>query len=48
MTRSVAGQPVVVGIDGSDLSTIALAWGVDEARRRSRPLLLVHTATVRT
>jgi nucleotide-binding universal stress UspA family protein len=44
MTRSVAGQPVVVGIDGSDLSTIALAWGVDEARRRSRPLRLVHTA----
>jgi nucleotide-binding universal stress UspA family protein len=42
MTRS--GQPVVVGIDGSDLSNVALAWGVDEARRRSRPLRLVHTA----
>lgn len=38
------GRPVVVGIDGSDLSTVALAWGADEARRRSCPLRLVHTA----
>jgi nucleotide-binding universal stress UspA family protein len=42
-TRISTGGPVVVGIDGSDLSTVALAWGVDEARRPSRPLRLVHT-----
>jgi nucleotide-binding universal stress UspA family protein len=42
-TRISTGSPVVVGIDGSDLSTVALAWGVDDARRRSRPLRLVHT-----
>jgi hypothetical protein len=30
MTRSA--QPVVVGLDGSDLSVVALAWGVDAAR----------------
>jgi nucleotide-binding universal stress UspA family protein len=42
-TRISTGSPVVVGIDGSDLSTVALAWGVDDARRRSRPLQLVHT-----
>jgi nucleotide-binding universal stress UspA family protein len=44
MTMFGIGQPVVVGIDGSDLSTVALAWGVDEARRNSCPLRLVHAA----
>jgi nucleotide-binding universal stress UspA family protein len=44
MTRSASGQPVVVGFDGSDLATVALAWGVDEARRRSCPLRIVHAA----
>jgi nucleotide-binding universal stress UspA family protein len=44
MTRSANGQPVVVGIDGSDLSVVALAWGVDAARRRPSPLRLVHTS----
>jgi nucleotide-binding universal stress UspA family protein len=44
MTRFGTGRPVVVAIDGSDLGTVALAWGADEARRRSCPLLLVHTA----
>jgi nucleotide-binding universal stress UspA family protein len=43
MTTSDTGQPVVVGIDGSDLATVALAWGVDAAHRRSCPLRLVHT-----
>ena len=43
MTRFATGQPVVVGIDGSDLAAVALAWGVDTARRRSCPLRLVHT-----
>jgi nucleotide-binding universal stress UspA family protein len=43
MTRSGTAEPVVVGIDGSDLATAALAWGVDAARRRSCPLRLVHT-----
>lgn len=44
MSTFGTGQPVVVGIDGSDLSTVALAWGVDEARRNSCPLRLVHAA----
>jgi nucleotide-binding universal stress UspA family protein len=44
MASSSSGQPVVVGFDGSDLATVALAWGVDSARRRSCPLKLVHTS----
>src|SRR5512144_1122426 len=44
MTRSASERPVVVGVDGSDLATVALAWGVDEARRRSCPLRIVHAA----
>ena len=42
MTRSGTRQSVVVGIDDSDLSIVALAWAADEARRNARPLRLVH------
>lgn len=35
-------RPIVVGVDGSTESELALDWGVDEARRRGLPLHLVH------
>ncbi|MGE3621378.1 MAG: universal stress protein [Acidimicrobiia bacterium] len=44
----VRGEPgggnggVVVGVDGSDLSQLALAWAATEARARQAPLHLVH------
>ncbi|MGW3151363.1 universal stress protein [Streptomyces sp. NPDC001177] len=34
--------PLVVGIDGSDLSLLALDWAVDEAVRHGFPLRLVY------
>ncbi|MGW7381752.1 universal stress protein [Streptomyces sp. NPDC054794] len=36
--------PVVVGIDGSDLSLLALDWAVDEAVRHGVPLRLVYAS----
>jgi nucleotide-binding universal stress UspA family protein len=36
--------PVVVGIDGSDSSLLAVDWAVDEAARRGLPLRLVHAS----
>jgi nucleotide-binding universal stress UspA family protein len=44
MTTSVPARPVVAGVDGSDDSLAALRWAVDEARRRSAPLWVVHAA----
>jgi nucleotide-binding universal stress UspA family protein len=44
MTRTGAREPVVVGVDDSDLSIVALAWAADEARRNARPLRIVHVA----
>lgn len=35
-------SPIVVGLDGSAGASAALAWAVDEARRRRAPLRLVH------
>lgn len=35
--------PVVVGIDGSPTSRLALAWALDEARARKCKLIAVHT-----
>lgn len=35
-------KPIVVGVDGSPSSQIAVRWAVDEAVRRSRPLHLIH------
>jgi nucleotide-binding universal stress UspA family protein len=35
-------KPVVVGVDGSDASGAALAWGAEEARLRFAPLVAVY------
>ncbi|WP_214366911.1 universal stress protein [Pseudonocardia sp. H11422] len=42
MNAAMIRGPVVVGIDGSEPSMGALAWARDEARRRGRPLTVVH------
>lgn len=36
--------PLVVGVDGSDSSLLAVDWAVDEAARRELPLRLVHAS----
>ncbi|MFI7498540.1 universal stress protein [Streptomyces sp. NPDC049687] len=36
--------PLVVGIDGSDASLLAVDWAVDEAARHGLPLRLVHAS----
>jgi nucleotide-binding universal stress UspA family protein len=36
--------PVVVGVDGSDPSNVALRWAADEAVRCAAPLRLLHAA----
>jgi nucleotide-binding universal stress UspA family protein len=41
MTSSAAGT-IVVGVDGSPSSATALAWAADQARRRGRPVTVVH------
>jgi nucleotide-binding universal stress UspA family protein len=40
MTESIA-PPLVVGVDGSEGSRLALAWAVEEATRRKRPMHLL-------
>ena len=42
MSTVAAARPVVVGVDGSDDSAAGLRWAVDEARKRSAPLSVVH------
>jgi nucleotide-binding universal stress UspA family protein len=37
--------PIVVGVDGSPGSRVALSWAVDEARTHRRPLRLIHAFT---
>ena len=37
---------LIVGVDGSSCSELALRWAVDEADRRSLPLHLVHARSV--
>jgi nucleotide-binding universal stress UspA family protein len=47
VVRSEApGQGIVVGIDGSRGSRVALRWAVDEARRRATNLTVVHAYAV--
>ena len=33
---------IVIGIDGSNVSRVALAWGLDEARRRGAAVEVIH------
>jgi nucleotide-binding universal stress UspA family protein len=47
MNTPVATRPVVVGVDGSAAATAALGWAVEEARRRSVPLQIVHVVDQR-
>lgn len=46
MTSSVAGTPVVVGIDGSHSARRAADWAADEAARHRAPLRLVYAVGV--
>ena len=39
---AAAGQPVVVGIDGSDTALAAAQWAADYAAKNASPLLLLH------
>lgn len=36
--------PLIVGVDGSDSSLVAIDWAVDEAARLGVPLRLVHAS----
>ena len=47
MDRRTAPGVVVVGIDGSAAGTAALRWAVEEARRRSARLSVVHALNQR-
>ena len=40
-----AAQQIVVGIDGSDSSMVALRWAADEAQLRQATLAVVHAWT---
>ncbi|GAB3975521.1 universal stress protein [Actinoallomurus acanthiterrae] len=42
MDAESAAKPVVVGVDGSECSLTAVDWAADEAKRRGRPLRVVH------
>jgi nucleotide-binding universal stress UspA family protein len=41
-TTSTTSHPIVVGVDESAQSRLALDWAVDEAQRRGVPIELVH------
>ncbi|MEP7034439.1 MAG: universal stress protein [Dermatophilaceae bacterium] len=41
-TKPVPCGAIVVGVDGSPTSDLALTWAVDEAARRGRPLHIIH------
>ncbi|GFG86214.1 universal stress protein [Mycolicibacter algericus] len=45
MARDAESAGVVVGIDGSATSRIAVHWAAREAERRGLPLTLVHAAS---
>ena len=41
-TRPVPRGTIVVGVDGSSTSDLALDWAVEEAARRALPLHIIH------
>jgi nucleotide-binding universal stress UspA family protein len=47
-TAVEASRAIVVGVDGSRASQRALRWALDEAKRRSVDLTVVHTYDVST
>jgi nucleotide-binding universal stress UspA family protein len=46
MKQSEPGEPIVVGIDGSQAAIVAALWAADEAVSRNVPLRLVHVVDV--
>lgn len=44
MDTTSTPRPIVVGIDGSHQSQLALGWAVDQALLEKRPLTILHTA----
>ena len=42
MTTSSVPREIVVGVDGSSVSDLAVAWAADEAARRHLPLRVLH------
>jgi nucleotide-binding universal stress UspA family protein len=42
MTRDTARRGIVVGVDGSSASKLAVEWAARDAAMRNEPLLLVH------
>src|SRR5690349_25021181 len=43
----MATKPVIVGVDGSEESLLAVEWAAPEARRHSSPLRIVSAPDVR-
>ncbi len=41
--RSATRKAIVVGVDGSPGSYLALDWAVEEATRRGLPLRIIHS-----
>jgi len=41
-SKPVPGGTIVVGVDGSPTSDLALGWAVEEATRRALPLHIIH------
>ncbi|HVV14764.1 universal stress protein [Amycolatopsis sp.] len=46
MSPISAGDPIVVGVDGSGVALDAVRWATREARRRGLPLRIVHACSV--
>ena len=44
--RPLAGQAIVVGLDGSDGSSLALRWAIDCARQTGGEILAVHSMEI--
>lgn len=47
MASGAAGAGIVVGVDGSAASRVAVHWAAREAERRELPLTVVHAASTR-
>ncbi|MCB1291097.1 MAG: universal stress protein, partial [Mycobacterium sp.] len=45
MSTAASTEPVIVGVDGSPASRVAVDWAARDAARRGAPLKLVHVLT---